>query len=302
MQIRDKLFIGIIILACGVGLYLSNSSADKQSDELVDKSSVIATKSEGVDGSVTDVSIVEASASGVPAANTQSAPPISVLLPPTIPTPSVNDWGETQFDAAAVPEKMTVQEKKERFKSLLGPAVDQVYAELHKRYWEIKWALENSVDDERITALKVEYKAETDQELLAALKPHPRSIVLAQAAMESAWGTSRFFIKANNIFGVWSFDKDEPRIAAGEQRGEKTIWLKKYDSIYASVKDNYRVLGRSHAFQDFRWLRLETDNPYELVKKLDRYSEKGAEYTDQLISMISFNKFAEYDDVFYERN
>ncbi|MFT5575029.1 MAG: Bax protein, partial [Bermanella sp.] len=41
-------------------------------------------------------------------------------------------------------------------------------------------------------------------------------------------GNFPFFIEAKNVFDIWSFDEDEPRIAAGEQRGEKTIFLKKY--------------------------------------------------------------------------
>jgi len=137
--------------------------------------------------------------------------------------------------------------------------------------------------------------------LLAALKPHPPSIVIAQAAMESAWGTSRFFVKAKNVFGVWSFDEDEPRMAAGEQRGDKTIWVKKYKTLEASVRDNYRVLARGFAHQHFRDARLKTDNPYELVKKLDRYSEMKAEYGKELASVISYNKFAEFDPVFYAK-
>ena len=196
---------------------------------------------------------------------------------------------------------MTVQEKKQRFRGLLVPYVDQAYRELDQQYKEVAAATRTGTDTERIEKLKTEYRAATLEELLAALKPHPRSIVLAQAAMESAWGTSRFLVEANNVFGVWSFDKDEPRIAAGQQRGDKTIWLRKYDSIYASVKDYYRVLARGAAFKEFRALRVKTDDPYELVKKLDRYSEKGDEYGKELASMISFNKFSEYDDVAYER-
>jgi Bax protein len=208
---------------------------------------------------------------------------------------------EDPYSPSIVPENMTIQGKKKRFRALLVPAIDQVYREFDRRYLEVAEAIKIGADGARIEKLKVEYRAEDAEELLAALKPHPQSIALAQAAMESAWGTSRFFVRANNVFGVWSFDKDEPRIAAGEQRGDKTIWVKKYDSIHASVKDYYRVLARGDAFQDFRALRMKTDNPYELVKKLDRYSEKGEEYGKELTSMISFNKFGEYDDVFYER-
>ncbi|MBA6265451.1 glucosaminidase domain-containing protein [Colwellia sp. Bg11-12] len=192
--------------------------------------------------------------------------------------------------------KMTVQEKKARFKNLIIPAVNEVYDELTVQYLDVSESLISGDNNDMIERLKIEYKAESDNELLMALKPHPKSIAIAQAAMESSWATSRFFNEANNIFGVWSFDKDEPRIAALKKRGDKTIWLKKYPSVKASVKDYYRTLGRSAAFEKFRQLRLKTDNPFSLVKRLDRYSEKGAEYGEELTSIIKFNDFNSYDE------
>ena len=98
--------------------------------------------------------------------------------------------------------KMTVQEKKARFKSLIIPAVDTVYATLMTRYQDVKATLDAGGSNDDIESLKVEYKATTNEELLMALKPHPKSIAIAQAAMESSWATSRFFRVAYNIFGV----------------------------------------------------------------------------------------------------
>jgi len=190
---------------------------------------------------------------------------------------------------------MTVQEKKARFKSLIVPAVDTVYAELMTRYQKVKATVDAGGTNDDIEALKVEYKASNNEELLMALKPHPKSIAIAQAAMESSWATSRFFNVAYNIFGVWSFDEDEPRVAALKKRGDKTIWVKKYDSIEAAVYDYYRTLGRSSAFAEFRQTRMETEDPFVLVKKLDKYSEKGALYGEELTSIIKFNKFDQYD-------
>jgi Bax protein len=191
--------------------------------------------------------------------------------------------------------QMTVQEKKSRFKSLIVPAVDTVYAKLMTQYNGIKATLDAGKSNAKIEALKIEYKTATDAELLMALKPHPKSIAIAQAAMESSWATSRFFSVAYNIFGVWSFDENEPRVAALKKRGDKTIWVKKYASIEASVEDYYRTLGRSSAFAEFRQTRMETDDPFILVTKLDRYSEKGSLYGEELTSIIKFNKFDQYD-------
>ncbi len=198
-----------------------------------------------------------------------------------------------QKDAELLP--MTVQEKKARFKSLIVPAVENVYIKLMQQYQDVKTIIDAGKSNGDIEKLKIEYKASTDAELLMALKPHPKSIAIAQAAMESSWATSRFFRKAYNIFGVWSFDEDEPRIAALQKRGDKTIWVKKYDSIEDAVYDYYRTLARSDAFAEFRQTKMETNDPFILVTKLDKYSEKGSLYGEELTSIIKYNKFDNYD-------
>ncbi len=190
---------------------------------------------------------------------------------------------------------MTVQEKKARFKKLIVPAVNNVYADLIKQYNEVSSSIESGSGEEKIAKLKVEYKASSNETLLMALKPHPKSIAIAQAAMESNWATSRFFIKAYNIFGVWSFDEAEPRIAALQKRGDKTIWLKKYSSVEDAVYDYYRTLARSDAFAEFRQAKMQTNDPFILVSKLNHYSEKGSLYAEELAAIIKFNKFNDYD-------
>lgn len=201
----------------------------------------------------------------------------------------------SKYTAEVVPEKMTVQEKKERFRQLILPAVKKVFSELNQQYEQTKVLLKTNDNPDHITKLKAAYKAVSDEDLLLRLKPHPVSIVLAQAAMESAWATSRFFKEAKNIFGVWSFDKSEARIAAGEKRGKKTIWLKKYSTIEAAIRDNYRVLARGSAFSKFRKLRMKSSDPYKLVKGLDKYSELGARYGKELAAVIRYNKFQQFD-------
>jgi Bax protein len=198
---------------------------------------------------------------------------------------------------------ITVQEKKQRFKSLIVPAINKVYSNLMQQYQEVSGMVGagdpvKGLDKEeldKLAKLRAHYRVDNNQDLLSALKPHPRSIAVAQAAMESAWATSRFFREANNVFGVWSFDKNEARIAAGQKRGDKTIWVKKYPSVEASIRDYYRTLGRGDAFQHFRALKMHTNDPHSLVTKLDRYSEKGAEYGKELSAIIKFNKFDLYD-------
>ncbi|MFA7083411.1 MAG: glucosaminidase domain-containing protein [Arcobacteraceae bacterium] len=200
-------------------------------------------------------------------------------------------------------ESMGVSEKKTNFLKSIVPSLDEVYEEEIRYFNDIKTLVKENPDNTILENLREEYKAKDNLELLMALKPHPKSITLAQAAMESAWGESRFFKEANNLFGVWSYNKKEPRIAASSLRGEKTIWLKKYASVKDAIKDYYKMLSRSWAFKEFRALNYEkkNQNPYLLVKKLQKYSEKREVYTKELSSMINYNKFTIFDEVYYER-
>ncbi len=192
-------------------------------------------------------------------------------------------------------QTVNVQYKKKQFNNLIIPAINSVHDELQAQYDEISQNLENSEYKEKISELKEYYKVESDEELLMALKPHPVSIAIAQAAMESAWAKSRFFKEANNLYGIWSFNSNEPRIPAVQQRGNKTIWLKKYSDIKDSIRDYYKTLARSYAYKDFRELKMQTDDPYLLIEKLDNYSEIGEKYAENLSEIIRYNKFYLYD-------
>ena len=190
---------------------------------------------------------------------------------------------------------LTVSHKKKYFKDTIVPIATDVYNKLQKQYLKIKEHTQNGTNEGYIEALKIQYKAKTDEKLLHALKPHPVSILLAQAAIESAWLTSRFSKDANNIFGVWSFNKKEPRIAASGQRGTKTIYLKKYKSLNQAVEDYYKSIAKSWAYEEFRRLRTTTNDPYELLPHLESYSEKKQVYTQMLKKVIEYNKFDMYD-------
>ncbi|OHE03076.1 MAG: hypothetical protein A2513_05845 [Sulfurimonas sp. RIFOXYD12_FULL_33_39] len=194
-----------------------------------------------------------------------------------------------------ISDVVSISEKKEHFCNLIVPAINEVHDELELQYYDICENLTNDEYSQKISDLKKSYQVESNEELLMALKPHPISIAIAQAAIESAWGKSRFFKEANNLFGMWSINENKPRIAASLMRGEKTIWLKKYSNIKDSVRDYYKTLARSSAYKDFRELKMEIDDPLILVQKLDKYSEIGAKYTQDLSSMIKYNKLYLYD-------
>lgn len=200
------------------------------------------------------------------------------------------------FSAKELPAKMSVAEKKNRFYRLLVPAIDKVYSELMDEYISVREDIKSGTNPKKIARLKAAYKVKSDEALLSALKPHPKSIVIAQAALESAWGTSRFFCEANNVFGMWSTNRHQKRIAAKlKRKGNRTIWLRKFDTIEDSVRAYYRLMARGKAFKEFRKSRYASSNVHDIVKKLDRYSEMGPLYAKQLSKMIKYNKLTKYD-------
>jgi len=144
------------------------------------------------------------------------------------------------------------------------------------------------------------FKASTIGELYDKMELHPTSIVIAQAIIESGWGTSKFFEKANNVFGIWSFNEHEKRMAASEKRGKKTIYLKKYSSVEQSIFDYFLLLSTKNTYQGFREKRLESQDPFILIKELGKYSELGKAYIRNLKNTIEKNNLLAYDSYFLD--
>ncbi len=194
-----------------------------------------------------------------------------------------------------MPKKMSVAEKKKRFFALLVPAINDVYKELEVQYLEVKKDIATHTNQEKIERLKRKYKVRNNQALLIALKPLPRSIALAQAAIESSWGTSRFFREANNIFGVWSTNAQQKRIAAGKKRGKQTIWLRKFDTIEDAISQYYFMVSTAPAYKMLKKISYKTDNVNYILIGLNRYSERGGHYVKELKDIIHHNKLTKYD-------
>ncbi|MEJ7643978.1 MAG: glucosaminidase domain-containing protein [Chryseolinea sp.] len=145
-------------------------------------------------------------------------------------------------------------------------------------------------------AVQRKYKGKDIGEILSRIGTLPNSIVIAQAAVESGWGQSRFFLQANNLFGVWSFNSKEPRIAAGKARGEKTIYLKSYNNISESIINYFEILSSSPAYKALRAARSAQRDPFKLLPHLVNFSERRRAYTRQLKTVIEQNDLTVYDD------
>lgn len=195
--------------------------------------------------------------------------------------------------------KLQVSEKKQKFFHMILPAILISKANLKLKRERLlaldtipKEQLEED-DIEFLEELYKTYKTKDHKKLANRLKTHPVSIVLAQAAIESAWGESRFFKKGNNIFGMWSYNKNEPRMKALETRNGKAIYLKKYANISEAIDDYFKVIGRG-AYKSFRKQRNITDNPLVLVNYLVNYCELD-NYPKKLKKFIVYNKLRRFD-------
>lgn len=194
--------------------------------------------------------------------------------------------------------------KKQKFLEIMVPTAMIVIEEIEDIRNDLKLIIEGKKDrdEEYLSEMYTKYRVkEKDIEVLyLKLKPVPISILLSQAIIESGWGTSRFFQKANNIFGVWSVDPTEPRIKAGKARTNKQVYLRKYPTLKGSITDYMKLLARHKAYSEFR-KKLQTTDDYKiLVPKLNKYSELGKVYTNRLKSTIEHNELYKYNRYEFE--
>jgi Bax protein len=197
-------------------------------------------------------------------------------------------------------DTLPINEKKDKFIAAVLPAILVAKHRIKLKRTKVRELLEKDdwtpQDSTFYLSLCEEYKTDVSSVLLNRMMVHPNSIILAQAIIESGWGSSRVFQDANNMFGIWSYSSKEPRIAAKYKRAQETIYLRKYHDFSESIQDYFKTVARTNAYREFRRARLETNDPFSLIKHLWRYSERGEEYVIQLSSMIRFNELTKYDD------
>jgi Bax protein len=199
--------------------------------------------------------------------------------------------------------ELEVKEKKDKFVELLLPSILVSQHVLHQKIkriehienWLLKHPLMMKKDSLFISPLFEIYKCDQIHELKMRLKPHATSIVLGQAALESGWGSSRFFKEGNNVFGIWSYHAGENRIKALVGRDSTNIYVRSYSSIEESVNDYFQTIARVNAYKEFRQERFTSEKPLELIPFLKRYSELGEIYTDKLKQLIESNNLTKYD-------
>ncbi|PCI73903.1 MAG: hypothetical protein COB20_15685 [SAR86 cluster bacterium] len=164
----------------------------------------------------------------------------------------------------------------------------------HERDWVIDLAITYNVDTE----------STIDQalvnELLLRVDVIPVSLVLAQAANESAWGTSRFALEGNNIFGQWCFEEGCGIIPNRRVEGA-THEVKSFDTIEAAIEGYFLNINTHHLYAGLRRERARLRrlgqrlDSIMLAQGLDRYSQRGETYIDEVQTLIQQNDLRRRD-------
>ena len=149
----------------------------------------------------------------------------------------------------------------------------------------------------------LEYKVKKGnmEELLLRIDIIPTSIALAQAAKESGWGTSRFALEGNAIFGQWTWSGKG--IAPLDRASNKKHKILKFPILRASVKAYQNNLNTHKSYLKFREKRSimrekkRDISGLELTETLKNYAQTGSEYTKILNQIIKQNRLTDFEHV-----
>ena len=128
----------------------------------------------------------------------------------------------------------------------------------------------------------------------------PISLALAQSAIESGWGTSRYSREGNAVFGQYTFDESKG-LKPKDRNENDEFFIKKFPNLSESVRSYLKNINTHLAYSDFREerkkLRMSGENlsGYKLVNFLKDYSERRESYIKDVKEIISSNNFQKYD-------
>jgi len=210
-----------------------------------------------------------------------------------------------------LPEIDSVELKKELFFKSVLPMVLLANEEIREQRDTLKEIFlyfdQNGMIDarqqEELSAINRQYQIKTDplldhktrQRLLRRVDILPESLVLAQAANESGWGTSRFALQANNIFGEWTFTPGTGLIPADRPEGE-IYEVRRFMNLYQSVRSYMRNLNTHRAYLSLRKEREKlrqkslTVSGLDLSPRLDNYSTRREAYSREIEELIRSNR------------
>ncbi|MEX0431532.1 glucosaminidase domain-containing protein [Spiribacter insolitus] len=190
------------------------------------------------------------------------------------------------------------------FRTLL-PLVLAENTRIEMQRSELKQAINEDLPEQRrvniIKRLAGEYDVdgdplakETADTLMNRIDTVPASLALAQAAIESGWGTSRFARQGNNLFGEWTWQASEGLKPRDRAKGADH-YVRVFDDLRDSVRSYLNNLNSHEAYQRFRSLRARAAEagremtPTEMTAGLEKYSQRGWAYVKEVREMISGN-------------
>jgi Bax protein len=199
------------------------------------------------------------------------------------------------------------QLKKETFIKIVLPLIvaenEKIFADRKKLIILSDKKFTTDPEKQWIRQKLLEYKVKKGdlKELLVRMDIIPASIALAQAAKESGWGTSRFALEGNAIFGQWTWSGQG--IAPLDRASNKNHKILKFPILRASVKAYKNNLNTHKSYSKFREKRsqLRTKNKkisgLELTETLNNYAQTGSEYTKILNQIIRQNRLTDFEPV-----
>ena len=128
----------------------------------------------------------------------------------------------------------------------------------------------------------------------------PVSLAIAQAAKETGWGTSRFAIEGNALFGQWTYTGKGIKPSAADKEDKHKVMT--FSVLKSSVRAYQRNLNTHSSYKEFRKARAiqrdndEKLNSIELANYLDKYAQTGEEYISTLKKIINQNDLKDFDN------
>ena len=215
----------------------------------------------------------------------------------------------TRDFAKQIPEShvtLTVKRQKESFVGITLPLILAANEEISQRRKAIERAVMQG-DQATVERWARLYRIETGDKPIADIERQlllradfvPVSLALAQAAIESGWGTSRFALQGNALFGQWAWQKDAGLKPARASNSEAVV--RSFPNLFGSVRaymHNLNTHPRYAAFRARRHLlrgRTQSDLGYQLSNFLDGYAEIGEVYVAKLKTLIRSNDLGQYE-------
>jgi len=129
----------------------------------------------------------------------------------------------------------------------------------------------------------------------------PVSLAIAQAAKETGWGTSRFALQGNALFGQWTWSGEG--IKPADADNDATHKVMKFKILKSSIRAYQRNLNTHSGYKEFRMARAELRDHGRnldgiiLATYLNKYAETGKEYVKIIKQIIKQNNLTDFDDV-----